>query len=1046
MADTVFAIHKDFMYSLKELYQKSGPGKKAADRCQEVVARIHAGIQTYEKVFNGITLTNHGENRIANCRKFDLTGYARLITTYCNNTVILLFVGDHGASEDWLNKNKGLNFSIEDNGKIRITPIYISDISVGGHGSITSPIDLGSAGPILSMLTKKYQNNLLKGIDEETISEIYTIESHTEEITILEIASRIEDWNQSNALYDVMLSLRGGDKLSAKNRIDQYRGQSKPIETITEDQISRIVSNDSVVLLTDVDPVLFDHFVKTANFKEWMLYLHPAQREIIDKDFDGSARLSGVSGSGKTCVVIHRAVRLSKQDPKKKILVLTLNDALATLIKDLTKEQCGTTIPQNLEIKSIFQLCSDKLAIFEPDKRDYYVRRTVEMNEYFSSEHVDEIWDEYYYCLNNNRDAELMFDVVRTLLTRSVAPKDYLRQELDYVRSAFTASEREKYIDMVRIGRVLPFTPQFRRSVLLGLEGWERKMAAVGAIDDLGIVSALYLHQSKLLADYDHVLVDEVQDLGTLELQIIRKITKPGINDIFLSGDSAQSVQTKYCDLKGAGIDIPTTRVVNMKQNYRNSFQILTAAYNVLKRALDKIPSTAIDLDILSPEFASFTSPKPSLLKGDNLVNEFFSALAYIKVELGDSINKRACIAICGYSQKSIEDLGHEVALPVLCNLTDLSKNNIFISDLEQTKGFEFDLMIVINCNDSVIPHPQLPIQEWFRDLCRLYVALTRAKKELIVSYSGEPSIFISDAIEFFSSDPWSHFPLEAIESRDIVWPTAAIEVQGDVSNWHVNGKDFLKTSDAVGLTTGSQDAILKVVTGNIKTQRRHSGQKQIEWKNFFDFFCDMQVPKNSVSIISNEALSELNDRFGLIYRQSINKSTSFKATKPLVENDGELNKNFKISKKKNIDEENKTEILVYKSVKSKFLKAEAYSAQLLASICVAQGVKHVDELAVGHLMSGKLLNFLVRPEALEVWLRTNWLRVHRKDKNILLLTKEGFSECVWRSGIGADESDVIRNRLRVTEDRIEIARKAILSGPKSSDVGEMFDQAHFQI
>ena len=39
--------------------------------------------------------------------------------------------------------------------------------------------------------------------------------------------------------------------------------------------------------------------------------------------------------------------------------------------------------------------------------------------------------------------------------------------------------------------------------------------------------------------------MDEVQDLGVLELKLIRKVTKIGENDLFLVGDRAQSILPK---------------------------------------------------------------------------------------------------------------------------------------------------------------------------------------------------------------------------------------------------------------------------------------------------------------------------------------------------------------------------------------------------------------------------------------------------------------------------------------------------------------------
>jgi mRNA-degrading endonuclease RelE of RelBE toxin-antitoxin system len=42
-------------------------------------------------------------------------------------------------------------------------------------------------------------------------------------------------------------------------------------------------------------------------WERWMVFLHPAQREIVDRDFGGPARVSGSAGTGKTIVAVHRA-------------------------------------------------------------------------------------------------------------------------------------------------------------------------------------------------------------------------------------------------------------------------------------------------------------------------------------------------------------------------------------------------------------------------------------------------------------------------------------------------------------------------------------------------------------------------------------------------------------------------------------------------------------------------------------------------------------------------------------------------------------------
>ena len=1050
---TEFGIHQDFMHSLKALSQKSGPGKRAGERVFDAFTKAQSRKCTHEQVFEGLPLTNNGENRIAHCRKYDLTGYARLITVYTNDVCIFLFAGDHDATDAWLEKNKGLDIVAKADGKtVRIGTVYVYDASAGGHGLINSPPDLLSNGSVIDLLNESYQNKLFAGLDPSVLEDVRTVESHSDEDAVLEVVSRIENPAQSEAVLDVLLALRSTDKIKAKNRIDRFCGDSKPLVELTRAEIKQISSSDIVVKVQDVDPVLFEHFVRTADFKEWMLYLHPAQREIVDRNFNGPARLAGVSGSGKTCVVIHRAVRLAKAEPSKKVLVLTLNDALSKLIQDLIRAQCGKSQPENIEVKSIFQLCSEKLLGLEQKNVDLYSRRTVVKNAHVASEHIDEIWDEYYHCLNNNRDAEKMFEVVRTLLVRSVSPKDYLRQELDYVRSALSPKERKRYIEMERTGRVVPFLEQYRKAILEGLRGWEAKMAAIGAIDDLGIVTALYRHLSALSPTYHHVLVDEVQDLGTLELHIIRKLTHSGANDLFMCGDAAQSVQTKHAEMKAAEIDLPATRCISLRQNYRNSSQILTAAHTVLTKSFEKIPTGTVDLEILSPDFANFTSPMPALLKAENIMDELSHALAYVDEVMNPIDGKKACIALCGYTQRSIEELGCQLGLPVLCDTTDIATGHLFLSDLEQTKGFEFDLMIILNCGREVIPHPHLPEQEWFRDLCKLYVALTRAKTELIVSISGKESCFLSDSIDCFSVGMWIDYGLIPKSLPPFRWPSAAINVVGDLDAWEIRGKDFLKLQDAVGLSTAAQDAILKVVTGTQKNMRKAGGgQKQTEWKTFRKFFAAMKNPQNAVGLISAEVLEELGSRYGAFSNAwNVNLESSQKPNNDALPNDlvGSVSLPAPLVEMKPqivvLNKSTDAMLSVFKYSQVQSYSAQDLSAYTLAALCIAQGTASVQNLMVGRSINRELLEFILPSETTNSWIESGWLRSHRTSDQILVLTKAGLDECSLRADSAMDTRGRGKSKLQVSFQLIEAFRQMILYGPAISDRPEKLLKKYF--
>lgn len=855
-AGILFLEGNDFTLSLRALHQKGGLYQKAAKTVQAAWGRAHAKDE-FEKVFEGIPRTNHGENRIPHCIKYDLTKFSRLVTVVKNGICIFLFCGDHDAVDFWLSKNRGLDFVAKTApDSIVIEKVRASQPHHGVDGRISAESDL-SVGALIELIPVRYRERLLQGLEGDIVDDVRSIESISLDDRIQDVALLCGDPGQQSTVLDVLLSLKSGDIVNAKNRIDTYSREATPVVELKPQQVAMIQSSESAVLVSDIDPVLFKHFVETASFEQWMLYLHPSQREYVAKDYAGSAKLAGVSGSGKTCVVVHRALRLADKYKGEPVLIVTLSSALASLIDRLIDAQRGELRPANLRVTSIFDLCYEKLLHLEPTKVDYYTKRTIAKNPHAISEHIDEIWREYFLCDANNFDADVMFDVVQTLNVRGVFASDYLRQELDFIRSGFRPGYREGYLKMIREGRVVPLDERYRLSLLDGLDGWEKKMQAVGAVDDMGIVTALSRHMASLKPEYRCVLVDEVQDLGTLELAIIRKLTVAGDDDLFLCGDAAQTIYTKSSDLKESGIEV-AGRTASLKQNYRNSRQILTSAHAVLTRSLETIPKCALHLEVLPPEYASFSSPNPLLLKAESMLEELAYAISYLKDQSASAgQNQRFCIALCGYTQTAVEELGGKLNIPVLSANADIRFDQIFLSDLEQTKGFEFDVVVIVNCTSAVMPHPILPDEESFRDLSRLYVAMTRAKSQLLISYHGTPSRFIAVASDTFTEGKFAeHAELGA--DFDFGLPSPAVPELKSKEVWGHSAKPFLKSRDAVGLNRPVQDAILATVTGkNLFSGARH---KQRQWKDFGSFISSMQSPVARNQVISPEAWKALNE------------------------------------------------------------------------------------------------------------------------------------------------------------------------------------------
>jgi hypothetical protein len=102
-------------------------------------------------------------------------------------------------------------------------------------------------------------------------------------------------------------------------------------------------------------PVLDFHFfenneelraaIEDDDFGKWRVFLHPEQRDHATKARNGSFRLSGGAGTGKTVVLVHRARHLARRDPSARIILTPYNRTLAgQLVEQLRLEAQQRTI------------------------------------------------------------------------------------------------------------------------------------------------------------------------------------------------------------------------------------------------------------------------------------------------------------------------------------------------------------------------------------------------------------------------------------------------------------------------------------------------------------------------------------------------------------------------------------------------------------------------------------------------------------------------------------------------------------------------------
>ena len=586
-----YLLTDEFNKNLATLFKQGGQNKKVVDKMQSLLGH-HSSRFDDDPISTFLPKTNHGETRLSNCEKFKIYDSYRLITQLSNNTRTLCFIGNHDGSESFLKKPRKTEIYVDDENRLHSLKITKS-VAKFSHNVFES--DLVDTR-LISRLDKEDLNFVFSGLPPSSISVLGYLNTLSNDDDIINCLNDIDDLKKQNLVLDVLLELRKGDKKAAKRRINLEKGELKHLTSV---ETVNIKSGEDVIVLevgSDEYSLWIEKFRESSNYFDWMLFTHPKQQEIIEENYSGPSLLNGVSGSGKTCIIVKRAIRLAMKKPEKQILILTLNRSLSNLIHNLIEHACPKKYLDYIKVTSFFELCQELLKLYEPlDTKKFFSDVTWRHNE-----HIDQIWREYYRCHLNNYDALELLEIHKHFNERSIKAEKYIREEFDWIRSRFSYKERNSYLLTDRKGRAYPLLQQWRKMILNGLSHWEQKMKDVGVIDYLGLSSKLMEHYSELNILYSHVLIDEVQDFGNIELKIIRKLVDKGENDIFMAGDENQKATVKYRSFNASGINIHSSRKKEIKVNYRNSREILNAAYSIYKSNYKKYDNQLVNNVIIN--------------------------------------------------------------------------------------------------------------------------------------------------------------------------------------------------------------------------------------------------------------------------------------------------------------------------------------------------------------------------------------------------------------------------------------------------------------
>jgi hypothetical protein len=836
-----------FVKSLKGAFLLGGVPKKRYDKVRKVLENL-----TCEDPFKGLSVTNNRESRIKNCVKYDLGDGWRLVTQQADKTCVFLFMGDHDDTDRWLDGHKGETFGVQNNRLIRVP-------GVGDETPIRNGNIVEFQGQCLAdMLASDLIDYVLDGLPSSVARTFWRLNVSATIDDTDRLLNAVADKEKAGLIRTVFLLLRSGNVDGARSHIDLRKGGIAPISDFDVKQMIDVEDGNEVrrirVGSSEYEAWLRD-FEKQSSWQDWFLFMHPEQEKVVRADYPGTSQLSGVSGSGKTCVAVRRAVRLAQAESSR-VLLLTLNRSLSGMLKKLIDAVCvDEAVRSRIEVTSFFELCQKLLIQFEPDTARRYEDVTWKL-----AEHVDEIFREYYRGWQNNYDASVIFPIHKSLNSRAVSGENYVREEFDWIRSAITSVSRGGYVDIDRKGRKFSINAEWRRYLLQGLEGWERKMRAVGVVDYLGLTVAMSKYIEKMTPRYTNILVDEAQDFGTSELLLVRKLVSPGVNDVFLCGDIAQTVLPKERSLANAGLSgLSRERI---RQNYRNSREILAASYELLQQNLHDGMFGGDDLEILDPRYANFSGALPMALAAETLEEEIAYARNYARTRLAQEA-RTVCVAFAGFSSRDVRAFAKRCGVTALDGTYDPSTDRLVFSDLEQTKGYEFDTLIVVNCSDGALPARDALPEETFREACKLYVTMTRAKRELILSFHETACEWIRNVKDSIAIDRWDG--VEALDSSlvqgvpDVLPELDAIHLAEDKGA--LNGVQYLYTSSALGLSLEAQDKLVELVDG--RGAKAAGSRRRVRWTNVRELWKDVSTSRRSDLLIGPKVVEELRANLG---------------------------------------------------------------------------------------------------------------------------------------------------------------------------------------
>ena len=482
-----------------------------------------------------------------------------------------------------------------------------------------------------------------------------------------------------------------------------------------------------------------------APIEEWMIFLHPAQRALVDRRFNGPARVRGPAGTGKTVVALHRAAALARrygseapaQQPP--VLFTTFISSLPPILESLYA-RLPNGIAGGVEFINV-----DKLA-------NRLCRETGQPPR-----------------LGPNA-AKKAFNRAFNTVVRPGTPlhgqtRDYLRDEIAGVLKARGIGSLDEYLGMERTGRRSRFAAPMREQAWALHQECDRLLAEAGVEDFADVLRRARDVARQREPLYRAAVIDEAQDLSLVALQLVDAVVSDssgnrGPDSLFLAGDGAQKIYPGGFTLAQAGLDVRGNSTV-LRVNYRNTQEIIAAAMACTgSEPVNDLGDTFRRADAKAETRRA--GIKPYLVCAGDHDAQIGYVATQVKRLCGTGALEPSDIGVFAahndLASRAIAGLGREgVQAEPLAKFTGRANRLLKVGTFHRAKGLEFKVVFLLDISADAFPSP---CQRWQTEaeyeerraleMSQLFVAMTRARDSLFILCNDEPSDVLYEALDYF--------------------------------------------------------------------------------------------------------------------------------------------------------------------------------------------------------------------------------------------------------------------------------------------------------